>query len=167
MFIFNGPTFSSEEFIFINNSISPINSKDIERNLLILASGLVQKWELEAKMELLDEEVTQMKMCLVGGTKQLWYSACCLSQVLFPCPTSLICFSVWLDCSEIYCSHFRLFLNPSWTLSSRELIISQSNFWIQERCGVFYMVQRELNSTARLYHPERTLKTVNLQGQSR
>lgn len=71
MFIFNGPTFSSEEFIFINNSIPLINSKDIERNLLILASKLVQKWEIEAKMELLDEEVTKMKMCMVGETKQL------------------------------------------------------------------------------------------------
>lgn len=71
MFIFNGPTFSSEEFIFINNSISLINSKDIERNLLILASELVQKWEIEAKMDLLDEEVTKMKMYMVGETKQL------------------------------------------------------------------------------------------------
>lgn len=71
MFIFNGPTFSSEEFIFINNSISLINTKDIERNLLILASELVQKWEIEAKMEFLGEEITKMEMCMVGETQQL------------------------------------------------------------------------------------------------
>lgn len=71
MFIFNGPTFSSEEFIFINNSTSLINSKDIERNLLILASELVQQWEIEAKMEFLGEEVAKMEMCVVGEAQQL------------------------------------------------------------------------------------------------
>lgn len=43
-------------------------------------------------MELLDEEVTKMKMCMVGETKQLQHFAWSLIQVLFPCPTSLIFF---------------------------------------------------------------------------
>lgn len=60
-----------------------------------------------------------------------------LSQILFP---------LWLDFSEIDGSYFRISPNPSRTLSSRELTIRESHFWIQETCGVFLWYKKGAES---------------------
>lgn len=88
---------------------------------------------MEARMESLDDEAREMKMSLVKRSRVAGLCRFCPPVLPHsPRPPAPLC----LYYSEIYCSHFRAFLNPSWALSSREVIMRQSNFWIWERFGV-------------------------------